>query len=69
MPEEYKLNNNFQPIYEYLTYYSCPSEFDSSSQLKNIPIYEALLREPPSSFSLRVTKSYVEWAIKKEKNE
>ena len=27
------------------------------------------MREPPSSFSLRVTKSYVEWAIKKEKNE
>ena len=25
IPEEYKLNNNFQPIYEYLTYYSCPS--------------------------------------------
>ena len=69
LPEEYQLNNNFQPIHEYLTYFSCPPEFDSSSQLKNTPIYAQVLNEPPSSYSLRITKSYIEWAIKKDKNE
>jgi hypothetical protein len=54
---------------EYLAYYSCPAEFDSATALKNVPIYDSLLEEPPSAFSLRITKAYLEWAIKKEKQD
>jgi len=53
---------------EYLSYYVPPNNMDSNHQLNNIPIYDDILQEPPSSFSLKITKSYLNWAIKKDKS-
>jgi len=54
-------------VLEYLSYYTPPSSLDAVAPLKNIPIYSSLLQEPPSSYSLRITKAYLHWCIKKDK--
>ena len=54
---------------EYLSYYVAPSHMESSNTLNNMPIYDDILLEPPSSFSLNITKSYLNWAIKKDKHD
>lgn len=54
---------------EYLSYYAPPPNMDSSNALSNIPIYDGILQEPPNSFSLKITKSYLNWAIKKDKHD
>ena len=50
---------------EYLSYYVSPPNMDQNAPLQKVPIYEDILQEPPSSSSLKITKSYLNWAMKK----
>ena len=40
---------------------------DHSNALPKAEIYSSYLNEPPSTFSLKITKSYLNWAVKKER--
>ena len=42
---------------------------DPNAQLKNLSIYNDVLKEPPSAFTLKLTKTYLSWCIKKEKGD
>ena len=69
IPSEYQLNNNSQAICEYLAYYTPPGDLDGNAPLQHLQLYAAVLSEPPSAYSLRTTKAYLDWAVKKERSE
>ncbi len=35
--------------------------------MRNIGIYNDIFKEPPSAFTLKLTRTYLNWCIKKEK--
>lgn len=69
LPLEYSQGQSNECILEYLSYYTPPKNLDPDGQLKNLSIYNDVLKEPPSAFTLKLTKTYLNWCIKKEKGE
>jgi hypothetical protein len=69
LPASYTLNDHSNYVLEYLSYYTAPAAADSNAPLQHLAIYSQLLREPPSAFSLRITKNYLEWCTRKDRSE
>lgn len=59
IPPAYCLNNNHECILEYLSYFVAPPGVDPNAPLQQIMIYGALNQEPPTAFSLRISKNYL----------
>jgi hypothetical protein len=69
IPLEYSQGSALECILEYLSYYTPPKGLDPNAPLRNIPIYDDIFKETPSAFTLKLTKAYLFWCIKKEKGD